>query len=101
MPYSKHPRSGGPSRKDFSSSRRTVNRRASSLHVQDGTRAFETSPHRLSVLLIAVLILAIIVFARLVWVQVIDAYASMLKVPSAWSRSMSSHGAELSMTATA
>lgn len=75
MPYSKYPRSGGPSRKDFSSSRRTVNRRASSLHVQGGARAFETSPHRLSILLVAVLILAIIVFGRLVWVQVIDAYA--------------------------
>ncbi len=75
MPYSKHPRSGSPSRKDFSSSRRPAYRQASSSHVQGGARAFETSPHRLSILLVIILILAIVVFGRLIWVQVIDAYA--------------------------
>lgn len=75
MPYSKQPRSGRSSRKDFSPSRRPAQRQVSSSHVQGGVRAFETSPHRLSILLVVVLVLAILVFGRLVWVQVIDAYA--------------------------
>lgn len=75
MPYSKQPRSGRSSRKDFSPSQRPAQRQVSSSHVQGGVRAFETSPHRLSILLVVVLVLAILVFGRLVWVQVIDAYA--------------------------
>lgn len=75
MPYSKQPRSGRSSRKDFSPSRRPAQRQVSSSHVQGGVRAFETSPHRLSILLVVVLVLAILVFGRLVWIQVIDAYA--------------------------
>ncbi len=75
MPYSKHPGSGRPSRGELSSSRRAVKRHASSSPHQGGLRAFETTPHRLSILLIVVLVLAIVVFGRLVWVQVIDAYA--------------------------
>ena len=75
MPYSKNPRQGRTSQASASRSRRPVQRRTAPSYAQDNTAVFETTPHRLSILLVIVLALAIIVFGRLVWVQVIDAYA--------------------------
>ena len=75
MPYSKNPRSGKPSRNASPRMRRKAQMPASSSYTTHAAATFETSPHRLSILLVVVLAIAIIVFGRLVWVQIIDAHA--------------------------
>lgn len=79
MPYSKKPRSRrSPSARSVRS-RRRENSSVPTTYAPgpsaSPTREIETSPHRLSILLIVVLAFSILVFGRLVWVQVIDAYA--------------------------
>ncbi|WP_251198330.1 peptidoglycan D,D-transpeptidase FtsI family protein [Anaerotardibacter muris] len=87
MPYSKKPRKGrssyeNPSRSSYRTNRATPGHSAphqtynlSSQHAHGGSAVMETSPNRLSILLVILLIFAIVVFGRLVWVQIIDAHA--------------------------
>ncbi len=75
MPYSKNPRSGKSSRNTSPRMRRKAQMPAPSSYTTHAAATFETSPHRLSILLVIVLAIAIIVFGRLVWVQIVDAHA--------------------------
>lgn len=74
MLYSRKPNKGRSSLGKAPRTRRATRTQGASF-AQGSQAVFETSPHRLSILLVIVLLLAIVVFGRLVWVQVIDAYA--------------------------
>ena len=74
MPYSRKPNKRRSSLGKAPRTRRASRTQAPS-YAQSSQATFETSPHRLSILLVIVLLLAIVVFGRLIWVQVIDAYA--------------------------
>lgn len=73
MPYPKNPRQGRSSYGNSPRPRRSVRSRTSSPHSKDSSTVFETSPQRLSILLVLVLVVALVVFGRLIWVQLVDA----------------------------
>lgn len=75
MPYSKNPRQGRSSQGASPRSRQRSHKPASPSYASASSAVFETSPHRLSIVLVVVMAIAVIVFCRLVWVQVIDAHA--------------------------